>query len=94
MKNALILSIAMVLFSCSDRCEDVVSDYLAVKELHQKKTDESRTLYSQLEAIPIDSVQDRSLLEDELMMVMIDIAVIEIEMEAWKKQHVDCLNSY
>jgi hypothetical protein len=92
MKYALILS--LVLFSCSDRCETVVSDYLEVKELHQKKTAESCELYSQLEAIPIDSVQDRSLIEDELMMVLIDVAVIEIEMEAWKKQHVDCLNSY
>lgn len=94
MKNALILSLALCLLSCSDRCEDVVNDYLEVKELHQKKTAESSSLYLQLEAIPIDSVQDRSLMEDELMFVLIDIAVIEIEMEAWKRQHVDCLNQY
>lgn len=90
----LIILIALMAFACTDHCDDVVADYLTVKEHHTKKQCEADELYRQLEAVPIDSVLDRSLLEDELIFVMIDIAMIEIEMEAWKKQHVDCLNSY
>lgn len=93
MKKIIIL-LASVAFSCTNHCDDVVAEYQQVETLHQEKMVEASTLAAQLESIPIDSVQDRALMEDELMFVLIDIAVIEIEMEAWKKQHVDCLNQY
>jgi hypothetical protein len=93
MKKILVL-VAFAAFSCSDRCEDVVAQYQAVEQTHQEKQAEASALYLQLESIPLDSVQDRALMEDELMFVLIDVAYIEIEMEAWKKQHVDCLNSF
>ena len=90
----IIIILASVAFSCTNHCDDVVADFQKAQTMHREKKSDAAALYAHLETIPMDNVQDHSLVEDELMMVLIDIAIIEIQMEAWKKQHVDCLNDY
>jgi len=95
MKTTIVVILAIVALSCSSRdCDDITNQYLEVKSIHDQKVIESQMLFEKLESIPIDSIQDHALIEDELMIVMVDIAIIEIEMEGWKKQYARCLTEY
>lgn len=94
MKKSLLLSVfiaSTILFSCEDKCSDIAVEYGQLSKMHQQKKGESSALFYKLEAIPIDSVQDITFVEDELMMILIEITIIEIEMENLKNKHNKCL---
>jgi len=89
------LLIAVIMLSCNKQhCDNVRNEYESARQRHDEKRKKADDLYMQLEAIPQDSISDRLLMEDELSMALIDIAILEIDMEAYKKQNFDCLHNY
>lgn len=95
MKTISITLLAIFALSCSSRdCDNIVSDYQAAKQIHANKVAESQIIMEKLQSIPMDSVSDYALVEDELMISLIEIATIEIQLEEWKKQYARCLTEY
>ena len=91
MKTLCLIILSVVLFSCQGNCDFVQNEYANAQYKHDQKRSEANELYSKLESIPLDSVSEHSLVEDELNFIMIDIALIEIDMESYKNKNCDCL---
>lgn len=82
------------LSACSEECDDIKVEYQLMQANLAEKRAEAKELSSSLEAINIEDPEQVSgymLIEDELVMVLIDVAVLEINIEDFEKDYSRCL---
>lgn len=80
-------------FSCNDDCEDARMEYNRASKEHAQKQEEAAKLADQLEGFDLEDeeqIEAHQIVEDELTMVLVEIAVLEIAMEDFKNKKFQC----
>lgn len=95
MKKLLITAIVALLnFSCEDGCIDKRNEVQTLENHLVLLNEQKESIYKTLIDIDIESdpetINSIQMIEDELMMIMVDIAVTEINIEQIKKDSRYC----
>ncbi len=93
MKYLLLIFTITAMLSCSDGCEDKRDELVKMERALVLLNNEASTLYNSLviEHENPEDVSAQQQIEDELMMKMIEIAVLEINIETYKNDYSRCL---
>jgi hypothetical protein len=93
MKKLLFLLVIMSFLSCEDECDNSRDEYNKAKTEHEKKMADAKDLIAQLELFDLEDeqqIQQYELVNDELGVILIEIAMLEIVMEDIKKNDFQC----
>jgi hypothetical protein len=91
MKKIAIIIISLSICSCT--CQTIEDQHSNLKSQIETKNNEIKQISNNLEENQLndENIQERLLIEDEMLMLMIDVALLEIELENFEKDNSDCL---